>query len=157
MRIYITTAVRQPYQEVAQKFDQKLFEALSPPFPKVRLLRYDGNQPGDEVHVRLNFVFFGQTWKSRITENDSRPGEVYFVDEGLQLPFFLGSWRHRHVIRQQGTGSLIVDDITFRGSNPLFSLLFYPVMYLQFAYRKPVYQRYFGNMAGTIFAAAIFL
>jgi ligand-binding SRPBCC domain-containing protein len=153
MRIYITTAVKQPYREVAQKFDQTLFKALSPPFPKVQLLRYDGNQPGDEVHLRINFLFFSQTWKSRITENESRPGEMHFVDEGLQLPFFLRYWRHRHVIRQHGTGSLIIDDITFRGPGLLLSLLVYPVMYLQFVYRKPVYRRYFGNLAGIILAA----
>ncbi len=145
MRIYITTTVKAPYQEVAQKFNQKLFTALSPPFPPVHLLRYDGNQPGDEVHVRLNFGFFRQTWKSRITANTTVPGEVYFVDEGFVLPFFLRYWRHRHEIRRHGTGSLIVDDITFRCPNRLLDYLCYPFMYLQFAYRKPIYRRYFAG------------
>lgn len=145
MRIHITTAVRQPYREVAQKFDQNLFVALSPPFPRVRLLRYDGNRPGDEVHVRLHFGFFRQTWHSLITAADAQPGLVYFVDEGRKLPFFFRYWRHRHEIRQHGTGSLIVDDVTFRSPNRLFDLLLYPLVYLQFAYRKPVYRRLFGG------------
>jgi ligand-binding SRPBCC domain-containing protein len=145
MRIYITTAVKPPYQEVAQKFDQNLFKALSPPFPRVRLLRYDGNRPGDEVHIRLHFGFFRQTWKSRITAYETEPGKVYFVDEGFGLPFFLCYWRHRHEIRRHGMGTLIVDDITFRAPNRLLGYLCYPVLYLQFAYRKPIYRRYFGG------------
>jgi len=145
MRIYITTRVEQPYEKVAQKFDQDLFQALSPPYPRVRLLRYNGNQPGDEVHVQLQFGFFRQTWTSRITAHETQPGLVCFTDEGVKLPFFLGYWRHCHEIRQSGTGSLIVDDITFRGRNFVFSLLFYPAMYLQFAYRKPIYRRYFRS------------
>jgi ligand-binding SRPBCC domain-containing protein len=145
MRIYITTAVKQPYREVAQKFDQNLFVALSPPFPRVRLLRYDGNRPGDEVHVRLHFGFFRQTWHSLITDAGAQPGLVYFVDEGRKLPFFFRHWRHRHEIRQQGTGSLIVDDVFFRSPNRLLDLLLYLVVYLQFAYRKPVYHRLFGG------------
>lgn len=145
MRIYITTAVPQPYREVAQKFDQSLFEALSPPFPRARLLRYDGNRPGDEVHVRLHFGFFRQTWHSLITDAGAPPGLVYFVDEGRKLPFFLRHWRHRHEIRQHGTGSLIVDDISFRSPFRLLDYLLYPLMYLQFAYRKPVYRRRFGG------------
>ena len=145
MRIYITTAVPQPYREVAQKFDQSLFEALSPPFPRARLLRYDGNRPGDEVHVRLHFGFFRQTWHSLITDAGAQAGLVYFVDEGRKLPFFLRHWRHRHEIRQHGTGSLIVDDISFRSPIRLLDYLLYPLMYLQFAYRKPVYRRRFGG------------
>lgn len=145
MRICITTAVKAPYQEVVQKFDQSLFQALSPPFPRLYLLRYDGNQPGDEVHVRLHFGFFHQTWKSRITAYESETGKIYFVDEGFGLPFFLRYWRHQHEIRQHGTGSLIVDDITFRAPNRLLDYLCYPVLYLQFAYRKPIYRRYFGG------------
>ncbi|CAA9219382.1 MAG: hypothetical protein AVDCRST_MAG56-659 [uncultured Cytophagales bacterium] len=145
MRIYITTAVPQPYREVAQKFDQSLFEALSPPFPRARLLRYDGNRPGDEVHVRLHFGFFRQTWHSLITDAGAPPGLVYFVDEGRKLPFFLRHWRHRHEIRQHGTGSLVVDDISFRSPFRLLDYLLYPLMYLQFAYRKPVYRRRFGG------------
>ncbi|MBD0260611.1 MAG: hypothetical protein ICV83_33250, partial [Cytophagales bacterium] len=54
-------------------------------------------------------------------------------------------WRHRHEIRQHGTGSLIVDDVSFRSPNRLLDWLLYPVMYLQFAYRKPVYRRLFGR------------
>jgi ligand-binding SRPBCC domain-containing protein len=144
MRIYITTAVQQPYREVAQKFDQSLFEALSPPFPRARLLRYDGNRPGDEVHVRLHFGFFRQTWHSLITDAGAQPGLVYFVDEGRKLPFFLRHWRHRHEIRQHGAGSLVVDDISFHSPFRLLDYLLYPLMYLQFAYRKPVYRRRFG-------------
>jgi hypothetical protein len=64
MRIRITTLVTQNYRQVADRFDQNLFKALNPPFPPVKLLRFDGSRKGDEVHLQLNFLLFKQVWKS---------------------------------------------------------------------------------------------
>lgn len=145
MRFTIITPVAMDYQQVAQNFGQSLFEKLNPPFPPVKLLRFDGNIKGDQVHLELNFIFFKQVWKSLITENDSTASEIYFVDEGIQLPFFLSYWRHKHRIVKKGQGSAIIDDITFRSPFFLFDFLLYPVLYLQFLYRKPVYKKFFSQ------------
>jgi ligand-binding SRPBCC domain-containing protein len=144
MNFQIRTPVGQDYRQVWLGFNRDLFSALAPPFPPVRLLRFDGSLRGDEVHLELNFVFFRQLWVSLITDQHEGPTEIYFVDEGTKLPFFLKSWRHRHGIVRAGTGAVIIDDITFQSPGWLPSFLLFPTLYLQFWYRKPIYRRLFG-------------
>jgi ligand-binding SRPBCC domain-containing protein len=80
-----------------------------------------------------------------ITENEEKAGEIYFIDKGIQLPFFLSYWQHKHIIRQQGKQTSIIDDIRFRTPFFLFDFLLFPVLYGQFLYRKPVYKKYFRS------------
>ena len=143
MRITISTLVNQGYQAVAAGFDQRLFEKLNPPFPPVKLLRFDGSKEGDVVALELNFLLFKQTWESYIIEDGKTEDEWYFVDKGVKLPFFLRFWQHRHRVVQTGTHATIIDDITFETPFFLMDYLFYPVMWLQFLYRKPVYKGVF--------------
>lgn len=145
MRITIPVRVRQPPEVVWANFDETLFRKLSPAFPPAKLLRFDGSMPGDEVHVELNFGLFRQTWVSVITEQRETADEIYFVDEGVKLPFFLRFWRHKHRILRDGTGSCIVEEIDYRTPFLPMDYPMYPVLYGQFASRKPVYQRIFGK------------
>ena len=145
MRITIPTDVQQAPEVVWANFDETLFQKLSPPFPPARLLRFDGSMPGDEVHIELNLVFSKQVWISRITEQRQTPDEIYFVDTGVQLPFFLRFWRHKHRIIKRGTGSRIVEEIDYRTPSLLTDWLFYPILYGQFLYRRPIYRRVFGT------------
>ncbi len=140
----LRTVVNQPYQRVWLGFDRELFLKLSPPFPPVRLLRFDGCRKGHVVQLELNFLLFRQRWDSLITEQKSDAEEIYFIDEGQQLPFFLRYWRHRHRILRRGAHSEIVDDISFRTPFLLCDYLCYPILYLQFLYRKPIYRRVFA-------------
>ncbi len=151
MRILVQTPVRQPLSVVWAGFDRNLFVRLSPPFPPVTVVRFDGCQRGDQVHLRLNFFLFQQDWLSRIVDQQTlttanEPGEIFFVDEGEQLPFFLSYWRHRHrLLRNDVTGgTVVIDDITFRTPFRLTDYVLYPLLWLQFAYRKPIYRRVFG-------------
>lgn len=128
---------------MARGFNQSLFEALNPPFPPVKLLRFDGSTKGDVVSLELDFILFKQVWESHIVEHGQTSKEWYFVDEGRKLPFFLRYWRHRHRVVQAGTHARIIDNITFKTPFWLMDYLLYPVMWLQFAYRKPVYKRVF--------------
>ena len=143
MNIQISTSVAQPPEEVWKGFNQDLFTALAPPFPPVNLLRFDGSLKGDEVHLELNFLLFKQEWNSLIVEQEKGEGEIFFVDQGIKLPFFLKLWQHRHRLVREGKGTKIVDDITYKTPFKLFDWLMYPAMWLQFAYRKPVYQKLF--------------
>ena len=143
MRLIITTPVNQSCAHVWAGFDRDLFLRLSPPFPPVALLRFDGCLPGDEVHLELNFLLFRQRWESRITEQQRTPEEIYFIDEGQKLPFFLQYWRHHHRLLCRGANTEIVDDITFRAPAWLPDFLLYPILYLQFRYRRPIYRRVF--------------
>ena len=145
MKIYLKTEVEQPLEKVVSGFNDSLFMALSPPFPKVNLLRFDGSKTGDTVSLELNFVLFKQKWTSQITEDNDTEDQSYFVDEGTELPFPLKKWRHKHVIESTENGSIIIDDINFSTNLLLLDVLIYPLLLLQFIYRKPIYRRIFGQ------------
>jgi len=144
MKLCIRTQVNQNYHQVWAGFDRQLFLLLSPPFPPVSLRRFDGCHRGDIVEVELNFLFFRQVWKSEIVDQQMGADEVSFIDEGRRLPFFLKYWRHHHRILRRGNQSEIVDDISYHSPFLLFDYLLYPVMYLQFAYRRPIYRKVFA-------------
>ncbi|MCS6967562.1 MAG: hypothetical protein RMJ44_01450 [Cytophagales bacterium] len=139
----ITTQVSATLPEVWKNFDEKLFRQLAPPFPFIKLLRFDGCLQGNEVHLELNFIFFKQRWISKITQSYIREDEVCFVDEGKALPFFLTRWRHVHLLQTTPEGTFIKDIITFETPSPLLNWLILPALYFQFLYRKPIYKRYF--------------
>lgn len=147
MKINIETAVNQSVSEVWQQFDDKLLLKLSPPFPPVRLISF-GHKIGEKVTLELNFFILRQLWVSLITESEVSQHESFFVDEGIQLPFFLKYWRHKHRIVKNTelhskNSSVIIDEIEFRTPTVLTDYIFYPILYLQFLYRKPIYQRVF--------------
>jgi ligand-binding SRPBCC domain-containing protein len=143
MRLSLHTAVQQSPAQVFAGFHQDLFKRLAPPFPPVKLLRFDGSKAGDTVSLELNFLLFRQRWDSFITEYYQSPQEIYFVDEGIRLPFFLKYWRHKHRIVAAPAGAVIIDEITFKAPFLLLTWLLYPALYLQFLYRKPIYKKIF--------------
>jgi ligand-binding SRPBCC domain-containing protein len=144
MKITIETHVEQGYLEVKKGFDETLFTKLSPPFPPVKLIRFDGSTTGDLIILELNFIFFKQNWTSEIIEDRTDEKEFYFVDKGVELPFFLKKWTHRHRIIKDGENAIIRDEIEYKAPFLILTWLLYPVMLLQFAYRKPIYKRIFA-------------
>ncbi|WP_428655055.1 SRPBCC family protein [Runella sp.] len=144
MKLILRTSVQQSFQEVWKGFNETLFRRLNPPFPPVRVVRFDGCSKGDTVELELNFLLFKQRWKSEITEQQSDSTEIFFIDQGIKLPFFLRYWRHRHRIIKDGEHAVIADEIEFRTPFFLTDYLFYPLLYGQFLYRKPVYRKVFS-------------
>ncbi len=134
-------------QTVVAGFDRSLFERLAPPFPKVRVLRFDGSRPGDSVEVELDFLFFKFLWKSKITENETQGTTTYFVDEGVapHLPFGLKKWRHVHRFRAlPDGGTSIEDDMEFTSGLYLGDLFLRFGFWLQIGlWRKPIYRNFF--------------
>ena len=144
MHLVLKTRVGQPLTAVWTGFDRALFDRLSPPFPPVEVVRFDGCRKGDVVHLRLNFLLFQQDWISLIIDQQTGTDEIYFIDKATQMPFFLHYWQHRHRLLRDGSGgTIIVDDITFQTPFQLTDYLMYPLLWLQFAYRKPIYRRIF--------------
>ncbi|GHB72676.1 SRPBCC family protein [Persicitalea jodogahamensis] len=145
MKITLRTKVSASLSAVWQGFDESLFEKLSPPFPPVKLARFDGSNEGDVVSLELNFIFFRQKWVSHIVEQRETEQEIYFIDKGVKLPFFLSFWRHKHrLIRDPSGGTIIADEIEYRTPFLLLDYLMYPVMWAQFAYRGPIYKKIFS-------------
>lgn len=146
MHLKLKTKVEQSHLEVKVGFTGELFLALNPPFPPVKLKEFGGCEKGDKVHLELNFIFFKQDWISDITFSRTTDQVFEFVDEGSLLPFFLKSWKHHHIVERLSTNeSLIVDDIQFKTPFLWMDCLLYPVLWLQFAYRKPTYRKRFSR------------
>ncbi|TDQ12920.1 ligand-binding SRPBCC domain-containing protein [Algoriphagus boseongensis] len=143
MKLTLETTVEQGYLDVKSGFTEKLFKKLSPPFPPVKVIRFDGCEKGDLVSLELNFLLFKQKWTSEIKEGFTNEFEFCFVDEGIELPFFLKKWHHRHRVISSGIQSKIRDEITFEAPLGLLTLLLYPAMWVLFSYRKPIYKKMF--------------
>ena len=143
MNIKISTKVNQSLSKVWEGFNLELFAKLAPPFPPVEVKEVGGCLKGDKVHLELNFILFKQDWISDIIDQKRTESEIYFIDEGTKLPFFLSYWQHRHRLVKNGESTIIIDDITFKTPTILTDYLFYPLMYLQFLYRKPIYKKVF--------------
>ena len=143
MNIKISTKVNQSLLKVWEGFNLELFSKLAPPFPPVEVKEFGGCLKGDKVHLELNFLLFKQDWVSDIVDQKRTESEIYFIDEGTKLPFFLSYWKHKHRLVKDDEGTLIIDDIIFKTPTILTDYLFYPLMYLQFLYRKPIYKKVF--------------
>ena len=143
MKIVIATSVSKNYLAVWKGFNASLFKKLNPPFPPVKLLRFDGSKKDDRVILELNFLVFKQEWESLIIAHKEDKNEIYFIDEGVRLPFFLKTWQHKHRIIQFKNSTIIIDEITFTAPYLVLNWFLYPVLWLQFMYRKPVYKNVF--------------
>lgn len=146
MKLIVETEVGQDYLKVKDGFTESLFLKLNPPFPPVKLLRFDGSETGDLVSLELNFLLFKQKWTSKITDHHFNENEFFFIDEGVELPFFLKSWKHKHRLIKKGNHCLIRDEITYESNNSVFTKLLFPVLKGQFLYRKPIYKKVFGTV-----------
>lgn len=143
MKLHIRTLVNQNASRVQKGFNQDLFVKLSPPFPKVSVSRFDGCSTGNIVSLELNFLLFKQKWTSLIVHHDSHENLFLFIDEGKDLPFFLTNWKHEHRIENHQNGALIHDNIQYKTPFIVLDYLLWPLFFLQFVYRKPIYRRIF--------------
>lgn len=144
MRLLLITAIRHPDPHaVLARFDEALFRALAPPYPRLRVDRFDGCRPGDIVAVTMDWGLWRQPWVSRITDAGATTTEAWFVDEGATLPWPFRQWRHRHVVRADPTrgGTLIIDDLTYHTPTRWLDWLVRPALWALLAYRKPMYRK----------------
>ncbi|RYD76341.1 MAG: hypothetical protein EOP53_14870 [Sphingobacteriales bacterium] len=142
----IETIVNAPMEKVWQNFDIHLFHALQPAFPKTEILQFDGSEPGNEVKIILHILGLKQRFFARIVDRKESAAENYFIDEGTETPFFIKTWRHKHIVsRLDENSSVIKDNITFSSPNKIMEAFFYPVLYAQMYFRKAVYRKYFSQ------------
>lgn len=143
MQLHLRTKVGQNYKAVFNAFNKDLFLKLAPPYPMVKLIRFDGSKPGDVVEIKMRTGLKNYRWTSLIVEESITEEEAYFIDEGQVLPPPLRLWRHKHLVSAAGAGAMIHDIITYSTGNKLLDVLLYPVMVAQFSLRKPVYKKLF--------------
>lgn len=143
MDIKISTKVNRDYKYVYENFTRELLEKLTPPIIPFELLKFEGSKMGDDIHILLNILGIEQLWITHIVEESHDLEEIYFVDQSSKLPFFLSFWRHKHRILNVKNGSKIIDEISYKTPFILLDYLCYPIMYVQFYYRKHIYKREF--------------
>lgn len=145
----IQTRVEAPFETVRDGFNRSLLEYLLPTFPAGKLARYDGNQPGALIQIELQAFGIRQVWLSKVTEEEASAGQYHFVDEGVELPFFLQKWQHTHLLEREGPHTLITDRIRFEAARPFPGFLVLPVLRQQFLPRKKQYKRYFEKRSSA--------
>jgi ligand-binding SRPBCC domain-containing protein len=145
-KIFIQTDLQHiSINQVVSGFDINLFKALTPPLVGLKVDRFDGCKVGDEVHLRVGFLYPIQKWVSLITYSNQTNDTFDFVDEGRVLPFPLKYWRHHHIVGKNKKGIFIVDSIEYKTYFKPLDLLLYPLFFMQFYYRKGAYRKYFAR------------
>ena len=145
MKIKLVTPVNRNFKEVYEKFDRQLFEFLQPSFPKMKLIEFQSQKPGNIVHIEFIFPLKAK-WVSIITEEESNDQECFFIDEGEVLPPGISFWRHKHIVKRTGKDTCeIIDDIEYKSPNKIIEALMYPQLYMSFYPRKKAYQKYFNK------------
>jgi len=145
MNFILKTKVNGNYLKVMEGFDRKLFEALKPKGAKMEIIRFTGSKTGDIVELKF-LRPIKSTWISTITSHDSDEKQTYFIDEGVQLPFPLKTWKHKHIVEHiDDENSYIIDVISFSSGLKLLDILMYLPLVLSFYPRKRVYRSYFST------------
>ena len=134
MKIYFSTKVESNLQYIKSKFTRELFLFLAPPFIPIKLIRFDGCSPGDEVHLKMGLflkdhLFLGSEWISLITEEKCDKKQWYFIDEGSKLPWPLKKWKHIHGVKAGSENvCTITDHIEFTSGFFLVDIFMYPFL-----------------------------
>lgn len=143
MKIHLVTSIAKDYKEVYSSFNKELFEFLSPVFPRIKVIRFDGSKKGDTIELKLGFPLY-KNWISKITISEENEYLCFFIDEGRILPPGIIYWKHKHIVKKTGNNTCeIIDDIEFKSWNKFFSMLFYPLLFISFYPRKKLYKKFF--------------
>lgn len=147
MRLKIVTQVMGDYKKVFSGFDHSLLLKLSPPGFRVQLLKADPPEmAGGRIALKVTILgLIHQDWENEFSQYEIGESECHFVDEGRKMPFPIKRWRHDHRVQRDGDHARIVDDVTYSSGLLVVDWLLYPVMWMQFAYRRPIYRRHFGK------------
>jgi ligand-binding SRPBCC domain-containing protein len=139
----LSSPVKAPLSHIKEHFTSDLLLKLSPPFPRVSLERFDGCKKDDQVILNINLLLTKLTWSSLITAENDTPEEWYFIDEGVEMPFGLRFWRHKHRVKEVNPlHSLIIDEISFDTGMSFLNYLLFPFLWGMIFYRKPLYKKY---------------
>jgi ligand-binding SRPBCC domain-containing protein len=142
LKIILKTAVEKDFYQVWNSFNRELLLKLSPPFPRVKITSF-GMEVGEKVEIILNIFIYRLFWISLITENEKIENEYYFIDEGISTPIGITFWKHKHRIIKNNESTLIIDEVEFKTKYKLLDWVLYPLLFLQFVYRIPIYKSIF--------------
>lgn len=133
-KLTATTRLRRPLPDVFDFFsDCRNLEVLTPPELQFRILTPDAHavREGLLIDYRLRLWGIPVRWQSRISVWE--PGRR-FVDEQTRGPY--RRWRHEHVFRDDGDGTLVTDRVDYAPTGgALAHVLVRPQLLRIFRYR----------------------
>lgn len=145
MHFTYRTRVGEPPDVVFPVFGEAAFvESLAPGFMGLHVDRI-GLAQGDEIEV--NFTGLGPRgpWVSRIESLDRTPDGIWFIDRSVQLPWPFATFRHRHGFVAEGSGTVLVDDVTFTAMPRVIGPFVEVGLRLSFRFRRGRYRARFGG------------
>jgi len=146
MRIRIVSTVYRPFKQVCEGFNISLFRALLPPLGLVRVVRYEGQNPGDIIDLSFRIPFISN-WTVIIKDSWFSHREYGFVDRGLRVPLGIQYWKHSHrVVARDHLSSFIIDDIEYESPWRFYDYILLPIIWGMFFPRKFMYDRYFKRL-----------
>lgn len=148
MRFQILTPVKGSHRKVFAGFDHGLLLQLTPPGAKMQLISADDPaKEGGRIYLRVTLLgIIRQEWINAFSQYELTEAECHFVDQGVKMPFPIRLWRHDHRVLSDGPDRAIInDDVTYKTGFFLMDWFLYPILWLQFRYRRPIYQRVFGK------------
>lgn len=128
-------------QQIIEVFDFDLLRELSPPLMKPHALIYEGNRPGSRIHFRLATPSGVKNWIGKIDGYGESENEIWFSDEGIEIPFGIKTWKHKHRLMKTDYGTIIRDEVEVEFIRPWTALFKLPGIWLQFIYRKTLYEK----------------
>jgi len=132
------TFMSRPLEEVWDFFSTAENLAKISSFPKVTILSNPKTIQGNNIEMKLNFLFFQKKWHAEITEVKEKS---YFIDKGTLLSYPFTAWEHSHAFEVRNDGTLMKDTVIFSASLPA------PIVRLflrqMFRGRKKELNRYF--------------
>lgn len=144
MKLLLKTKVNASLERVKSKFNQQLFEYMTPPWTKTEIERFDGCKSGDEIHVMVYQGKVKSKWVSLITKTTDTNEEWSFVDEGAVLPWPMSKWYHLHKVEKISENEVCIEDDIFYECSPAFmTKAIYPIVWATFAIRPKRYKEYF--------------
>lgn len=137
MKIYFETIVQANLEAVVAGFDEELFTALKPWWIPAKLKQF-GMDVSDKVILEFPMR---QQWISEITSVDLKEDKYFqFIDEGIELPFPLKTWKHIHRLEKiDSNQTKIIDNIEYNGLFGILTFLMYPLLWYSFKIRETIY------------------
>ncbi|RXK47557.1 SRPBCC family protein [Aquirufa rosea] len=137
----VKTKIKAPILHIWSLFDQNLLARLSPPFPPIKINRFDGCRRGDLVQLEIKLGFTRLIWDSEITDDFESENKIYFIDEGRRIPLGITFWKHQHILEKiDSRETWIIDHINYSTRSKFLDILLYPLLWGMIIYRKPLYQ-----------------
>ena len=136
------TTINATLEDVWKQFDKNLLKKLSPPFPFIQIQTFDGCEVDDHVIIEMDFLLYKTTWNSIIVENSISETEIFFIDQGVKMPFGLVHWKHKHGLKKiDDKKTSIIDTIEFKTNYLFLDYILFPLFFGMILYRRPIYKK----------------